>query len=467
MNKRAEVEGDVPMILVKLIFASLLILLVTWLLVSLWMAMFGNDNKTEKDNFETLYKLIDAKSKSTTEYDSTRVTIYLVQTKGITGILTTDHTIQFFSPNEDPIQCAGGDPLYRPSDCGDKTLPCICLYDSDPDRPQDDKDDDVIECKQFSTSFDIANDDFQLVDYSDDCLRTIDNEYMKLIVGVQNSGGKRRVFVWQDTPENRALDIQLQKNNCPNTAGLCKDKKDSEIITDFKQVNDECAKADPSKFYSEAKCVFNGKECSVKCTGTDCSSIKTCQDFNFNKDYFVEKSSEEYLCKNKICGKTCSGNLIEQYTCLPNKEQECKDLINDVTIPDFISNCAVVIGPFSSLTSGNKNYDNAKMTELGDIIGFDSTKQNTANIQCQSEIEKYFKKYPVLVCKSGVDCIPFVRKSPPPSKDIQDLLDNCKINPMSAGRTVTITRQDVICAELNNYFTSAYNCADAVTPRFV
>lgn len=464
MNKKGDVIGFIPMILLKLIFATLLILLITWLIVSLWLSIFGNVNKTEKDNFETLFKLMESKSKSSIDYDSTKLTVYLVKT----GILSTDHTIQFFGPDETFLNCAGGKAMKRPSDCGDIQKSCLCLFDSDPDRHPDESDDDLIECKTFSTAFKIESKDFQISNKSNDCKRIIDNEYMQLIVGVQNSAGKRRVFVWENTPENRKLDEQLKKKECPEKTGLCAGKKDSEIVYDLQQVAIECSRKDPNKFYSEAKCVFDGTKCNIECTGVECSKIQTCEDFNINKDFYVTGTQEEYFCKNRACNKQCSGNLIEQYTCLSGKEKDCKDLINDVKIPDFIANCAVEIGQFSSLTSGTKDYSNAKMTEVGDIIGYDSKKQNTNNIQCKAEIEKYFKKYNVLVCIPGksAGCNSFVLPNPTPPKDIQDMLNTCGINPQKGGKTVFITRYDV-CNDLTNYFTDAYNCADAVTPRFV
>ncbi len=462
MNKKGDTIGFLPMVLIKLIFAVLLIFLITWLMVSLWQSMFGNENKTEKDNFDTLYKLMESKSRSGIDYDSTKLTVYLVKT----GILTTDHTIHFFGPDEKNLNCVGGKMMKRPDDCKDIKKSCLCLFDSDPDRWPDESDDDLIECKEFTTGFKIEANDFQISNKSDDCLRAIDNEYMQLIIGVQNSGGKKRVFVWENNEENRKLDEQLQKKLCPEKTGLCVGKKDSEIVYDLQQVAIECSHKDPNKFYSEAKCVFDGKKCDIECTGTDCSAIQTCKDFNINKDFYVTGTKEEYFCKNRACNKQCSGSLIEQYTCVQGKEQDCKDLINDVKIPGFVSNCSVEIGQFSSLTSGQKNYNNAKITEVGDIISFDSKKQNIKNVQCKAEIEKYFRKYNVLVCIPGKDCNPFVITSPAPPKDVQDMLTNCGINPEKGAGTVFITRYGP-CNDLTNYFTDAYACADAATPRFI
>jgi len=463
-NKKGDTIGFLPMVLIKLIFAAILILLITWLMVSLWQSMFGNTNKTEKDNFNTLFKLMESKSNPNNKlaYDSTRLSVYLIKT----GVLTTDHTIQFFGPDETFLACGGGIAMKRPNDCSDIKKSCLCLFDSDPDRLPDESDDDLIECKQFSTGFKITTNDFQISNKSDDCLRAIDKEYMQLIVGQHTVGGQKRVFVWQDSPENRKLDEQLQLKQCPSTSGICANRKDGEIVYDFQQVAIECSRKDPNKFYTQAKCIFDGKKCDVECTGTDCSAISTCTDFNINQDFYVTNTKEEYFCKNRACNKQCSGNLIEQYTCLPNKEQECKDLINDVTIPDFISNCAVIIGPFSNLTSGQKNYNNAKMMEVGDIIGYDSKKQNTNNINCKVKIEEHFRKYNVLACIPGVDCNSFVIKNPKPPAEIQKILDTCGINPQKGGGTVFITQYGV-CNELTNYFTDTYNCADAATPRFV
>ena len=460
MNKNGDTIGFLPMVLIKLIFALLLILLITWLLINLWGALFGNDDETERDNFETLFKLIESKSQSTKPYESTRLTIYLVKTSGPTAWATTDHTIQFFPHNQLSIMCTGGKPIYRPSDCSDKTKPCLCLYDSDPDRPEDEKDDDVIMCKQFTKSFDIAKeDDFQLSNINDDCKRVNKKEYNQLIVGVQNVAGKKRVFVWQDTPENRFIDEQLKLKECPEKTGVCAGIKTGEIAYDFQKVNAQCVQKDPNKFYSQATCIYDGTKCDVECIGTDCSTISTCNDFNINKDFYVKNTKEEFFCNSGSCNKQCSGHIIEQYTCLPNKDQECRDLINDISIPDFISNCAVTIGPFSKLTSGKKDYNNAKIVEVGDIIGFDDKKQNTANINCVAEIEKYFKGYNVLMCIPGVDCNSFVITSPKPAAEIQKMLDTCGINPERGAGTVFITQYDA-CPGLENYFTQAYSCKD-------
>ena len=138
-----------------------------------------------------------------------------------------------------------------------------------------------------------------------------------------------------------------------------------------------------------------------------------------------------------------------------------------VKLPDFVSSCLVKIGQYSKLLPGNKNFNAAKITEFGDIIGFDSKKQNTHNYNCKTEIEKYFKKFPVKVCIPGVDCNPFIISNPKPPANIQALLNNCDINPVRVGNTVAITRQGVACAELNNYFINAYTCSDTATPRFV
>lgn len=456
MMKKKGVIGFLPMVLIKLIFAVLLILLITWLLVSLWMALFGNEDKTTKDSFETLFNIIDSKSQKSIDYESTKYTSYT----------RDNHRIFFFAANEQQISCINGKPVLRPTDCDIKKS-CLCLYDDDPDRDEEDKDDEVVMCKEFKQVFSIEKKDFQLVDYNNDCDKNYEGEYVNLIVGVQNSGNKRRVFVWENNDANRKIDEQLKKKMCPEKTGLCVGKKDSEVVYNLQQVAIECSRKDPNKFYWEAKCIFDGTKCDVECVGEQCSTITSCTDFNINKDFYVTNTKEEYFCNNRACNKQCTGNLIEQYTCITGKEQDCKDLINDVKLPDFVSDCSVEVGPYSSLTSGQKNYNAAKMIELGDIIGFDSKKQNTNKYNCRAEIEKYFKKYPVSVCIPGVECNAFVITNPAPPEKIQRLLQNCDINPMRAGGTIAITRQGVTCDELNNYFTNAYNCADTATPRFI
>lgn len=453
MNKKAEVEGFMPMVLVKLIFALVLILLITWLLVNLWLALFGNTNKTEKDNFETLFKLIESKSQTAKDYDSNKLTVYLIKT----GMLTSDHTIHFFSDNK-YIEC-GSDDIYRPTECGENDVSCLCLYDSDPDRGEDEKDDDVIACERFKGLFKISNEDYQLANYSDDCDRIIDNEYMKLIVGVDNSNNKKRIFVWEDTTENRALDEIMKKKLCPDkdTNSLCYGKKDSEIVTDFQKVNTECRKIDNTKAYFEATCTVEKDKCKVDCKGIDCAST-TCYDFNVNKDFYVKGSKEEYFCTNNPCGTKCAGQIIEQYTCIKGKDKECKEFIEDKTIPGIIGNCSMIIGQYSDLLNNPKKYQDVKMTEVGDIIGFDSKSQhNTANIDCKSEIEKYFQKYNVLVCIPGKDCSQFVTTNPKPPQVIQDMLTNCNINPIKTSNNIIITQYNT-CPGLENYFTEAYTC---------
>lgn len=454
--KKNGVVGFLPMVLVKLIFALLLILLITWLLVSLWTALFGNEDKTTKDSFETLFKLIDSKSQRNVNYESTKYTLYTQD----------DYRVFFFAANEQQISCVNGKPVLRPTDCDIKKS-CLCLYNDDPDRDSEDRDDEVVMCKEFKQVFSIDKKDFQLVNYNDDCDKNYNGEYANVIVGVHNIDGKKRVFVWENNDTNRKLDEQLQKKACPEKTGLCAGRKDSEVVYDLKEVAIECSHKDSNKFYWEAKCVFDGTKCNVECTGEQCSTINSCTDFNINKDFYVVNTKEEYFCKNGACNKQCSGNLIEQYTCMTGKEQECKDLINDVKLGDFISSCSVEVGPYSKLTSGKKNYDAAKITELGDIIGFDSKKQNTKNYDCQAEIEKYFKKQAVIVCIPGINCNAFVITNPAPPANIQQLLQNCDINPMRAGETIAITKQGVLCSELKNYFTEAYTCADTATPRFV
>lgn len=457
MNKKG-VFGILPSFLVNLIYSLVLILLITLLLVLIWNSIFGNDNKTEKDNFETLYRLIESKSKSNAAYDSTKVTIYLVKT----GIFTTDHNIIFFS-DETALQCDNGKPIYRPSECGDTTVSCLCLYDSDPDRAEDEKDDDVIMCKRFSTLFKISREDYQIANYSDDCKRSISKEYLNLIVGVQNTN-TRRVFVWENTEENRKMDEQLKKQSCPEKTGICAGRKDSEIVYALNDVNTACRAIDPNKYYWEAKCVFKDKKCELECLGEDCSKISSCSDFNFNKDFYIKNSKEEFFCNNNICNKQCVGNLIEQYSCINGKEQDCKDLINNNKLDAFTESCSVEIGQYSSLINSKKNYNNAKIIDLGDITAFDSKKQNSKNYDCKGEIEKYFKKQPVLICIPGIDCTPFITKNPP--VDIKKIITDCEANPMRVAGTVVITKSNN-CNELTKYFTEANTCSDKKIERFV
>lgn len=451
MNKRAEVEGFMPMVLVKLIFALLLILLITGLLVLLWRAVFGSDNETEKDNFETLFKLIESKQKSTSEYESTRLTIYLE-----TGYaLTSDHTIHFFPANEPYLACSGV-ALFRPSDCKDNTKSCLCLYDSNPDRGPIDKDDDVIMCKEFQAPVDIDEIDFQLINNSEDCSRTFDGDYVNLIVGVHNVNNNKRVFVWINNDANAKLDAQMKKKTCPDTSGLCKDKKDSEIINDFTQVNAECKKQDPNKAYFEAKCTLGADKCNVECSGTDCSAL-SCEKLNIDEDYFVKGSKEEYFCQNKVCNLPCENHGIEQYTCITGKEKECKELLDDTTIPGFMNNCSVIIGPYSDFNPLKKNYQELNVYEAGDIIGFDDS-NNKLQINCESTIEQYFKKYNTLVCVPGKSCTIFTVKNPTPPAEIQQMLNTCDINPVSIAGKVYITKYNP-CPGLDEYFTPAYRCS--------
>ncbi|MGV8150593.1 MAG: hypothetical protein ACP5NV_02590 [Candidatus Woesearchaeota archaeon] len=449
MNKKAEVEGFMPMVLVKLIFAVVLILLVTLLLVMLWNALFGNDNKTEKDNFETLFKLIESKQKSIDEYDSARLTIYLE-----TGyLLTSSHTIFFFS-DDDRIECKDSKPIYRPSDCKTGTS-CLCLYDSDPDRGADEKDEDVIMCKNFNSLFKIEKNDFQIINFEDECDRNFDGDYANLIVGVHNTDQKKRVFVWKDTPENRKLDEQFKKNRCPETTGLCKDRRDSEVIYNFEEVNKECTLKDSTKAYFEAKCVLENGKCNAECQGIPCSEL-SCEKRNVDEDFYVKNSKEEYFCNNKICGETCNNYIIQQYSCINGKEKECKELLDETTIPGFIGNCSVIIGEYSEFNTAKKNYDDLKLYQLGDIVGFDDSK-NTISINCKSTIEQHFKKYPILVCIPGIDCNGFVIKNPEPIKEIKDMISNCEVTAMRAGGKIFITEHNS-CTDLSNYFTQAHRC---------
>lgn len=459
--KKKGATDFLPTVLVKLVFAVGLILLISWLLVSIYTSIFGSENKTEKDNFNTLFNLIESKSKSSESYSSSKLTIYLIKTKGVPGILTTDHTIHFFPANKDYISCKDGENIYRPSSCDVKDKPCLCLYDSDPDRAKDEADDDVIICKQFSNNFNIDNKDFQLVKYDNDCLRAVDTEYINLIVGVQNYKN-RRVFVWLNNEENRVLDEKLTKKICPDKTGLCSGIRDGDIITDLKKVNDACKSKD--YFYSQAKCVLEKDKCKIECTGTKCDTIKTCSDFNINSDFYIKNSTQEYFCNNNACNKQCIGSSIEQYTCIKGKENDCKELLTNIKIPGFVSNCSIIIGDFSELTNNNINYQNAKILQLGDIISFDSKKQNSNNYNCKGEIEKYFKKNNIFVCKEGVNCNDFVSKNPP--KEIENIITKCEINPFRAAGTIVITRKNS-CIDIEPYFTQAYSCSDKKIERFI
>ncbi|GIU69251.1 MAG: hypothetical protein KatS3mg002_0487 [Candidatus Woesearchaeota archaeon] len=460
--KKKGATDFIPTVLVKLVFAVGLILLLTWFLISIYTAIFGNENKTEKDNFNTLFNLIESKSKSNKEYDSAKLTIYLIRTNA----LLTDHTIHFFPANKDYISCNNGKPIYRPSTCDIKDKPCLCLYDSDPDRAEDEADDDVIICKQFSTNFKIENTDFQLVDYNNDCSRTDRKQYIDLIVGVENANNNKRVFVWLNNESNRLLDEKLKKKLCPEKTGLCSGKRDGDVINDFydlQRINSECKAND--YFYHEAKCVFEKDKCKVECIGTKCDTIKSCSDFNINEDFYIAYTNQEYFCNNNACNKNCVGSVVEQYTCIKGKEEDCKKLLNNQILEEFTSSCSVVIGQFSELTSQNINYQNAKIIELGDIISFDSKKQNSKKYNCKAEIEKYFKKYPVFVCKEGVDCNGFVTKS-----KIYELITNIErcstINPFRAAGTIVMTRVDD-CPEIKTYFTEAYTCSNKKIERFI
>jgi len=356
---------------ILIIIAAIMIFVVTAFGAKIWNAFFPSTDKSTIASFESLYTLMQAKSLSNKDYDSSRLTLYL---KG-------GYAVVYFDSGETGYVCGMWGtvavPIYKPDKCA-KDKSCLCLYNGAPasgSLSSSDRNNNVERCETFDeTKGKIVIEDFNLVSYDSkkgSCVYNNDKQYQTLIISEEKDSGSSNsasgsssnvLHVWLANADNVARDAYLSKPLCKNTIpanSVCKGLRDGDIagpardktgaityyasyITQYSAVNTECKSTNADSKVYQAMCVYDvaSQTCSLDCTASsadtvsvDCSKITSCSDYagyyggGTSVQYMTVHSPAYAMCVNSDpCnvnkGKGCVQTLSSHYACTQSSTGE-------------------------------------------------------------------------------------------------------------------------------------------------
>jgi len=380
-----------PTVLVKLIFAAILIVLLIWFGSKIWSAIFPSGEKNSVQSFDTLYYLLEAKAAATTHYDSTKINLYLED----------NYQIMFFDKNDrwycnkDTSGLNGkaaniglnGEFVLKPDAC--KSQSCICLYKdapyADSTASPSKKNDNVVKCTIFKNNINMKDFDMN----GNDCTR-LSGKFFNLIVAEKVLGGmNQEIHVWQDNETNRQIDYTEKQPVClAGSDPLCltpSPKKHDEFLFGLDVLN-RCKQQSPPIVTVSAQCVFDDtlNKCNLKCQGPglDCDNgVTSCSDYqkyrndgSMTAQYMSKDSAGYWACENDkaVCNKGTNGCKAQakEYLLCDQGIKACDDYFNKIDV-SVKTACNLV---------KKTNYDKGTVlsfTQVDFVVTSGSTKQTT------------------------------------------------------------------------------------------
>jgi len=357
--------------------------------------MFSSEYKSTLKSFETFHSVINSKSQSTKDYDSTYLTLYIAD----------DYTVCLYS--KDPSKACAQ--LEKPKKDCKSEKGCLCLFEGEV----------VKKCLDIDGVFDIGAYQMYTIEISQYVnfqgmpvgggnTEVKKKTFNSIIVAVQNVNNKPRIlYVWQENDVNVALDKELSKPLCPNNDNICYKQKQDELLKGtslYSKVFEECLKSH-NKETIVAKCSFSNNRCDLSCIDMDmgcANSIQKCSDYSrysddglFSNYFIVKDSPSEWMCMNdittcKVSGtNSCKISEPFAFVCSESKPDNCNAFINNDA-----SKCNVTL----------YGYTLAAMP----IIGFYEDKSNKDYADCKKAVEQYFDKTEILACKYSKNCNEFL-----------------------------------------------------------
>lgn len=331
-------KGDITLQQVVLIvLAVAMIFIVLSFGSKIWQSFFPSADKSTTDSFNTLYNVINAKTYTDKSYDMTPVTSYIGDDYCI---------IYFYSKGDSVVYYEDGKPktFYKPTIC--KNEPCLCLYDDVndiadefPGNEEDEKDEDIINCKPVKNSINIDDKyyDFNGAICGDDKTYTNYLIIRRSVTEQGSSANNPYLYILKDSDEKRAEGKTARELhnmwNVPICQGtnICGKKNADEVIypkddQDFDKFYNEC-NIQGDKHYASISitCEYDASKrtCQPNCVEGDVldeckTTYKTCEGYNqvLGVDKYITSNIESedykyyYMCKNdvKYCGAQDSIN---------------------------------------------------------------------------------------------------------------------------------------------------------------
>lgn len=382
-NKRAETIMLFST-LIKIVFAIMIILLITWMFSGIWQSFFPSSDKATQKSFDELFSLIQSKAVENQPYDSNKFLL----------TLKSGYQIIYFG-KEDATECAGiaqtKKYIQKPSDC-EQNKACMCLYtdqklsytlDELKSLDTGEKNKDLLKCAIFDSDINLK--DFDL--NTNDCARANTNQFINLIVaekttqsqqassqtsalpGAQNNQNSRIVYVWADNDARRQQDTAMKIPVCSQTSDpLCVGIAQNAYIDNqnsYDSLLTQCALQ--GKKTITAQCIFDStlNKCTLSCknnircgkSASDPSSdISSCEDYNkystnglFNNEFVTKDSPAYWACLNddKLCGvdkntshTKCGVSPLNYYYCNEGLDK-CQNYFDNTWSDSFKTACKI------------------------------------------------------------------------------------------------------------------------------
>jgi len=446
-------KGDiVTEFVVLIIVAVILIFVVTSFGAKIWSSFFPDEDKSTLKSFEVLFSIVEAKSVSPLQYDSTMVNLYLAD----------DYNIAFFTDGK--ANCREKHwygptvTIYNaPSDC-ETGKQCLCLYDDTPEIALSKKDKHVVKCQSITNVMKIDKEHFFL----NDRICGSPEAYSSYIVAKRNVAGSSYLYMIPDNDSNRKLDENWSIPMCTNNANsLCYGEGDGAIVTFNDDTHMELlynyCKTQQNVLSTSIRCIYNkgttgadDRGCDIDCKYGEASSenIKSCNEFNkayFGKTKYLSKDwsyKYYYMCSNSIKYYTnmkCKLNQWSAYIC----KNSVDGAENSKCHPPTTVDCKL------------EYIDPDVLVGTGQFI----TLYDTANPDCKKYMDTnyYPGKSTIWACKSDiVGCEAFVM-----NKKV-----DCSLKYLSdSNRIYWITYYDAKIpdcdSQIKNLFEIAYFCTTA------
>jgi hypothetical protein len=463
----------VAQFVVLIVIAVIMIFVVTAFGAKIWSSFFPNEDKSSLSSFEALFSVIEAKSVSEAQYDSTILNIYLKK----------DYNIAFFTDGK--ANCAEthwyGPTVTifnAPSEC-ETGKQCLCLYDGELNRNRGKEDKNLVKCHTIAKTMKIDRDYF----YLNNGICGSPDRYNSYIIAKRIVTTTPYLYVLPDNEGNRTLDEKwkIPMCNTPSDRGsLCLGKSDESVVTFNDDINmtmlyDYCKKENIISTSIKCKYYDGTTGADVRGCKLDCDygsitheTLRSCSNFNKNfgpnNEKYVSKNQNYryyYMCDHDadyykngcdisqwnvyICKASVDG--AQNDDCYPYDLADMCEASDGTNIPDcyvtkeyWITVCDIEYA----------NADGLYSTDGKFIISY-----NINNANCKAYMDKnyYTNKGTVYACKSDIQgCRTFITTNK----------DSCSLKYMSANDNYWITYYDSKCdSQVKNLFEIAYFCTES------